>query len=255
MSLSRRNVPPEITLDGHHEIDGYPLFGPLQLRLPAGQWTCLLGPSGAGKTTLMRLVAGLDCAGRFVGRIATSDGAPVAGRAAFMAQTDLLLPWLTVLDNAVLGARLRGQSPDLAAARALLGRIGLGDHLSAYPAQLSGGMRQRVALARTLLEDRPVAFLDEPFSALDASTRAAMQDLAAQTLAGRTVLLVTHDPAEAIRLGHQVILLTRDGATRWPVPDSPTPRDVFAPDSVDAQAALMAALRGRDSAPRRQGAA
>ncbi|SIS74537.1 ABC transporter ATP-binding protein [Phaeovulum vinaykumarii] len=236
---------PAITICGHHAVAGRALFAPVALRIGAGEWTCLLGPSGIGKTTLMRLVAGLACAGRFVGEIATSDGKPVSGRASFMAQTDLLLPWLSVLENAVLGARLRGEAPDLPRARALLCRIGLGAHLQARPRALSGGMRQRVALARTLLEDRPIAFLDEPFSALDAQTRAAMQELAAESLAGKTVLLVTHDPAEAVRLGHQIVVLTAAGAHLYPVPPARTPRDAFAPDCVAAQAGLMAILRGQ----------
>jgi putative hydroxymethylpyrimidine transport system ATP-binding protein len=237
---------PAITVTGHHEVDGRALFAPVALRLEAGQWTCVLGPSGIGKTTLLRLIAGLECSGRFVGEVVPSDGQPISGRASFMAQTDLLLPWLSVLENAVLGARLRGEGPDLPRARALLTRIGLGAYLDARPAKLSGGMRQRVALARTLLEDRPIAFLDEPFSALDAGTRAAMQDLAAESLAGKTVLLVTHDPAEAIRLGHQVILLTTEGARVWPVPAATPPRDPYTADSVTAQAGLMAILRGRE---------
>lgn len=236
---------PSISVIGHHMLDGCALFAPVSLGFGAGEWTCILGLSGIGKTTLMRCVAGLDCAGEFKGRITTSDGAPIGGRASFMAQSDLLLPWASVLENAVLGARLRGETPDLDRARRLLTRIGLGDHISERPAALSGGMRQRAALARTLLEDRPVVFLDEPFSALDAATRADMQALAAEHLEGKTVLLVTHDPAEAIRLGHQVILLTQAGARLWSVPSSNIPRDAYAPDCVAAQSGLMAVLQGR----------
>lgn len=236
-------VAPGIALRGHHEIAGTPLFAPVSCHLPAGQWTCLLGRSGTGKTTLLRLIAGLEVAGQFVGDIAVSDGLPIEGRCSFMAQTDLLLPWLSALENAVLGQRLRGETPDLPRARRLLERIGLGAYLSARPSALSGGMRQRVALARTLLEDRPIVLLDEPFSALDASTRAAMQELACEMFRDKTVLLVTHDPAEAIRLGHQVIFLTGEGASIWPVPETPPLRDSYAPDSVKAQAELMAALR------------
>jgi len=161
-----------------------------------------------------------------------------------MAQEDLLLPWLSVLENTVLGARLRGETPDLPRARHLLQRVGLEQHMDKKPSALSGGMRQRTSLARTLMEDRPIAFLDEPFSALDASTRADMQDLATEMLAGKTVLLVTHDPAEAMRLGDKVIVLAADGATEWPVPASSPPRDAYAPDVVERQAALMAHLRG-----------
>jgi putative hydroxymethylpyrimidine transport system ATP-binding protein len=235
---------PAITITGRYLLDGAPLFGPLDLTLPAGRWTCLLGPSGAGKTTLLQVLAGLKVAGQFEGQITTSDSLPIDGRAGLMAQTDLLLPWLTTLENTVLGARLRGDTPDLDAAKQMLTQVGLGDHIHKKPAALSGGMRQRAALARTLMEQREVVFLDEPFSALDASTRAAMQELAAQTLVDQTVLLITHDPAEALRLGHQIIVLTPSGAKSWPVPDEHTPRDLYAPDMLSHQADLMRYLRG-----------
>jgi putative hydroxymethylpyrimidine transport system ATP-binding protein len=148
-----------------------------------------------------------------------------------------------VLENTVLGARLRGHEPDTKKAQDLLSRVGLLEHLHKKPNALSGGMRQRTALARTLMEDRPIALLDEPFSALDASTRADMQELAAEVLVDKTVLLVTHDPAEAIRLGHQIIVLTPDAAQSWPVPDLPPIRDQYAPATVACQAELLAYLR------------
>lgn len=235
---------PSIRVTGRHFVEDAPLFGPLDITLPGGEWTCVLGRSGVGKTTLLRLVAGLECAGCFEGQISASDGRPISGRACFMAQDDLLLPWLSVLENVALGARLRGEAPDLPRARKLLERVGLGDHLHKKPGALSGGMRQRTALARTLMENRSVVFLDEPFSALDASTRADMQDLAATMLAGKTVLLVTHDPSEALRLGHQVIVLTPHDAQSWPLPPSPPLRAPYAPETVESQAALLSHLRG-----------
>lgn len=213
------------------------------MTLPAGQWTCILGRSGVGKSTLLRLIADLTCAGTFDGQITASDGAAIAGRVGVMAQSDLLLPWLSVLENTVLGARLRGQAPDMQRAERLLARVGLSNHAHKRPNALSGGMRQRTALARTLMEDRPIALLDEPFSALDASTRADMQKLAAEVLVGKTVLLVTHDPAEAVRLGHQIIVLTPDAAQQWPIPQNVPIRDPYAPKTVACQAELLAHLR------------
>lgn len=196
----------------HVAWDHRVLFDGLDVELPAGRWTCLLGPSGVGKSMLLRLILGLDggTAGNS-GRVTCSDGEPLAGRAAFMAQDDLLYPWLTVLDNVTLGPRLRhqplnGQTRDRA--RALLDDVGLSEQAEALPATLSGGMRQRAALARTLLEDRPVVLMDEPFSALDAITRVRLQDLAAKMLSGRTVLLVTHDPLEALRLGDAIHVMS-----------------------------------------------
>jgi putative hydroxymethylpyrimidine transport system ATP-binding protein len=105
-------------------------------------------------------------------------------------------------------------------------------------------MRQRTALARTLMEDQPIALLDEPFSALDASTRADMQELSAEVLADKTVLLVTHDPAEAVRLGHQIIVLTPDAAQLWPTPQIAPIRDQYEAETVACQAQLLACLRG-----------
>jgi putative hydroxymethylpyrimidine transport system ATP-binding protein len=186
---------------------GEALFDDLSVDLEGGAWTCLLGPSGIGKSSLLRLIAGLEGA---EGVVRCEDGRPLAGRFAYMAQQDLLLPWLTALDNVLLGHRLRGIRDGAARARgrALLRRVGLARRESDRPARLSGGMRQRVALARTLMEDRPVVLMDEPFSALDAITRYRLQELAAELLHGRTILLVTHDPMEALRLGHRIHVMS-----------------------------------------------
>jgi putative hydroxymethylpyrimidine transport system ATP-binding protein len=148
-----------------------------------------------------------------------------------MAQSDLLMPWLDLPENVCLGARLRGEAADLSRARHLLAQVGLSDHLDKRPAALSGGQRQRVALARTLMEDRPVVLLDEPFSALDAKSRAQMQDLAAELLKGRTVLHVTHDTAEAARLAHRVLLMGPDGITCPMPPETHPPRAFDAPET------------------------
>ncbi len=186
---------------------GEVLFEALHVTLPGATCTCLLGPSGVGKSTLLRLLAGLVPVSPG-DRIECSDERPIGGRIAYMDQRDLLFPWLSVLDNVTLGARLRRQKVNLARARELLRRVGLPDCEKALPATLSGGMRQRVALARTLMEDRPVVLMDEPFSALDALTRFHLQNLAADLLRGRTVLLVTHDPNEALRIGDRIHVMS-----------------------------------------------
>ena len=213
------------------EYQGRVLFAGLDVTLEAGRTTCLLGPSGIGKTTLLRLIAGLGP--RIpAGRVRAGDGRPLAGRTAYMDQGDLLLPWLSALDNVALGSRLRGDTTDTDRAHALLERVGLADHGDDRPATLSAGMRQRVALARTLMEDRPVVLMDEPFSALDALTRMDLQDLAAELLRERTVVLVTHDPVEALRLGHRLLLMTGRPATLSDstVPLGAPPRDPTASD-------------------------
>ncbi|PWR26023.1 ABC transporter ATP-binding protein [Zavarzinia aquatilis] len=218
-------------------------FAGLDLTLDGGRTTCLLGPSGIGKTSLLKLIAGLPAAG-LSGTVSAGDGAPLAGRIAMMAQRDHLLPWARLIDNTMLGARLRGEAPDESRARAILTRLGLGPAIDLRPEALSGGMRQRAALARTLYEDRPVVLMDEPFSALDAVTRHRLQEVTARALAGRTVLLVTHDPAEALRLGDRVLVLnSRPGALREiEVPGGAIPRDQARGDFAAALGRLFESL-------------
>lgn len=180
------------------------LFQQFNFELLAGQCTVILGKSGSGKTTLLRIIAGLTQPS--AGAIVTSDNLTLHGRMAYLSQQDGLLPWLNVLENCLIGARLRAnlQQHQKEQAKKLLNQVGLADALYKKPAELSGGMRQRAALVRTLLEGAPVVLLDEPFSALDAITRTELQDLSAELLHNKTVLLVTHDPLEAVRLGNSI---------------------------------------------------
>lgn len=234
--------PPGLRLTGTLRFGERVLFRDLDLRVPAGRWTCLLGPSGVGKSTILRLFAGLDVGEGFVGEVAASDGARLSGRVAWSGQADQLAPWLDVTDNVVLGFRLRGARPDMERARRLIAGVGLAEHAHKTPHMLSGGMRQRAALARLLMEDRPVALLDEPFAALDLKRRAEMQDLAFETLAGRTVLHVTHDPHETARLAHHVLLLTEAGLRELTPPPGPPPRGAGAAEVMAAQAELIRVL-------------
>lgn len=185
------------------------IFEDFSLELESGKMVCLLGKSGSGKSTLLHFIAGLLPSNVARGSVFADDELPLGGRIAWMAQQDLLLPWLKIIDNINLGSLLRGNrtKQDRDQARQLLKDVELEGIENRYPHELSGGMRQRVALARTLAEQRPVNLLDEPFSGLDASTRYQLQGLASRLLANRTTLLVTHDPLEALRMADQIFVL------------------------------------------------
>jgi NitT/TauT family transport system ATP-binding protein len=214
----------------------------------------LVGPSGCGKSTLLELICGLREPSE--GTIEV-DGGSRAGerlaRCAFMPQRDLLFPWLSAIDNAALALRNRGVRKAAARARAaeLFGRFGLGGFEDAAPAELSGGMRQRVAFLRTLASDKPVLALDEPFASLDAITRAEMQHWLAGALESdpRTVILVTHDIEEALYLSDRVVVLSARPARLAAELVAPAPRGadrdgvVTDPAFVAARESAMRALR------------
>jgi len=233
-----------ISLHGDLSIGDTLLVRNLALDMPAGAWSCLLGPSGVGKSTIARLVADLPGPHRLCGQLEAGDGQLLAGRVAFLAQSGQLMPWADAMQNVTIGSRLRGAPPDKLRAQALLEQVGLAGLEHRRPCDLSGGQGQRVSLARVLMEDAPVVVLDEPFSALDTATRLAMQDLAARLLKGRTVLLITHDPLEALRLSDRAWLLGPDGSEMLSLPDGPAPRDFRAPALLAAHAALLTRLQG-----------
>jgi ABC-type nitrate/sulfonate/bicarbonate transport system ATPase subunit len=188
----------------------------VSLAVPQGAFVSLIGPSGCGKSTIFNIVAGLQqpTAGRII--IDGEDATGTIGRVGYMLQKDLLLPWRTLIDNIILGMEIRGVKRAAARERALplLRRYGLSGFENAYPDTLSGGMRQRAALLRTLLFDTDVILLDEPFGALDAQTKARMQEwlLTLWGDFGKTIVFVTHDVDEAIFLSDEVhVMATRPG--------------------------------------------
>lgn len=193
------------------------------------EFVSLLGPSGCGKSTLFNIIAGLEEPSE--GEIAV-DGSPHRlGRCGFMPQRDLLMPWKRVADNVALGLIVKGAPRREARQRAveILGRFGLGEFVDHYPSQLSGGMRQRAALARTFLAGDDILLLDEPFGALDSLTRLQMQSWLLQIWqeSAAAVLFITHDVDEAIRLSDRVYVLSprpAQVATEIHV-DLPRPRD------------------------------
>src|SRR6185312_7449058 len=186
------------------------------LAIPAGRFVSLIGPSGCGKSTIFNIAAGLQepTAGRVW--IDDLDATGTIGRVGYMLQKDLLLPWRTLVDNIILGMEIQGVPRPQAREKALplLRRYGLAGFEHAYPNALSGGMRQRAALLRTLLFDTDVILLDEPFGALDAQTKLQMQEWLLELWSdfGKTVIFVTHDVEEAIFLSDEVhVMGTRPG--------------------------------------------
>ena len=216
-------VQPLLEMRGIHKTFGsVSALGGLDVSIRPGELVTVVGPSGCGKSTLFNIVAGLeepDAGGilRFEGK--ACHASELLGRVSFMPQRDLLLPWRTVTDNAILATEIDGTPRAAARAQALrmLPEFGLSGFENQYPHQLSGGMRQRVALMRTFLFKRDLMLLDEPFGALDALTRTLMQRwlLDVWQKHRRTILFITHDVDEALFLGDRVLVMTaRPGAVK-----------------------------------------
>src|SRR6266496_3660441 len=212
---------PKLEIDRVSKAFGTPggafeALAPVTLSIPKGRFVSLIGPSGCGKSTIFNIIAGLlePTGGRVL--IDGIDATGTIGRVGYMLQKDLLLPWRTVLDNVILGMEIQGVPLREARQRALplLLRYGLSGFEYLYPNSLSGGMRQRAALLRTLLFDTDVILLDEPFGALDAQTKLKMQEWLMRLWSdfSKTVLFVTHDVEEAIYLSDEVhVMGTRPG--------------------------------------------
>lgn len=233
--------------------DGLPLpvLDKIDLEVQHGELVALIGPSGCGKTTLLHIIAGLI---RPDSGTVLFNGAPVSDcrrHVAYMQQKDLLLPWRSALKNALLGPEIANEAKEAAEARAreLFGEFGLAGFEGVYPAQLSAGMRQRVALIRTLLTQREILLLDEPFGALDALTRAELHDwlLKAWEKFPQTTLFVTHDVEEALKLADRVYVLSerpaRVKACRTVLLQRP--RDPTHSDFVMLKAELLQCLTAR----------
>jgi putative hydroxymethylpyrimidine transport system ATP-binding protein len=231
----------------YHDSAEVTLAG-LNIHIPARAWTCILGRSGCGKSSLLRYLANLlEDRVDWAGEVNTHPLCDSKDQITYMAQQDLLMPWLSALDNVMLSTKFgAAHSPAKKThlmfdkAHALLQKVGLKDKANYMPQQLSGGMRQRVALARTLMQDKPIILMDEPFSALDAVTRYRLQSLAYQLLQDKTVVLITHDPQEAIRLADQLYIMQGRPAFAESliVPKSVTPRNLDT-DFAELQQTIM----------------
>jgi NitT/TauT family transport system ATP-binding protein len=229
----------------------------VSFQVRSGEFVCIVGPSGCGKSTLLSLIAGLDAPSR--GQLLL-DEKPIAGPGpdrGMIFQKDCLFPWLTVLENVEFASHLSGhqrKADDRVAARAgaLLSQVGLDGFAASYPRQLSGGMRQRAAIARALLYQPRILLMDEPFGALDAQTREQMQELVLRLCAahGTTVLFVTHDVEEATFLADRVLVMAAHPgwiAREVAVPLArPRHRGVkLSPDFTAVRGEVLAALHGR----------
>ena len=217
LSIATNGTPPdaaEVRIAAiEHAFAQLHVLAGLSLRAAPHEVLGIVGPSGCGKSTLLELTAGLREPDS--GTIAVdgeTEPAARLGRCAYMPQRDLLLPWMSAIDNAALALRNRGvrRAEARRAAAPLFARFGLTGFEASSPAELSGGMRQRVAFLRTLISGKPVLLLDEPFASLDAITRAEMQEWLAAALGAepRTVILVTHDVEEALFLCDRVVVLS-----------------------------------------------
>ncbi len=258
-----RGLPLHISrLDKHYAGKAGPrtVLRGIDLDVEAGAFVTLIGPSGCGKSTVLRLVAGLDR--DYAGTIRVG-GAPIHGpdlARGMLFQEHRLFPWLTVRQNVALGAFHSGRTPAALDAHvgALLERVGLGHAADLFPSQLSGGMAQRASIARTLAGDPRLLLLDEPFSALDAFNRLALQ-LELERLwqrTGITMILVSHDIEEAAYLSDRIVVLEADPGRIRTVVDNPLPRprDRLSPAFNAIKARLFDALHVATGTPHAGGA-
>jgi ABC-type nitrate/sulfonate/bicarbonate transport system ATPase subunit len=233
-----------------------PVLERVSLRVAEGEFVALVGPSGAGKSTLLALIAGLDAPTGGEVLLHGDARAPRLGRVGYMPQRDLLLPWRSALDNAIAGPDVRGvpRAEARAHALALFDTFGLAGFANAYPHALSGGMRQRVAFARSLLASTDLLLLDEPFGALDALTRAGLQRWLLEIWGGLRLscLLVTHDVDEALLLADRVYVLSpRPGRVTLeatvPLGRPRATSDLSRPEVAALKARVLAALAGEEA--------
>ena len=202
--MTKNNL--SFSLEGSLINDQEVLFSNLKLNINLNKWTSIIGQSGSGKSTLLKVIAGMDLPKVFNNTLISSN---TNYSFSWMAQNDLLLPWASVIENITLGQKLRREKIDTKKAKNLLEQVGLINEAKKLPSTLSGGMKQRVALARTLMENKDIILMDEPFSALDSITRSIIQKLTWKLLKNKTVIMVTHDPLEALLLSNNLYWITK----------------------------------------------
>lgn len=223
----------------------------IRLKVDTGTFVSVIGPSGCGKSTLCNLIAGVDLPDQGEIILDGSQIQGISGQVGYMPQKDLLLPWRTLWENVALGCDIRKQDKQASrqAALAYLNQFGLGEFKKDYPYQLSGGMRQRGALLRTILFGRSTLVLDEPFGALDALTRREMQQwlLSVWEQTKNTVLFITHDMDEAVLMSDEIVVLSRIPArvietVRIPFSRPRDPELLLAPEAIKIKKYLIKLL-------------
>lgn len=230
------------------DSSGLSVLRSISLELSHGEIAAIIGPSGCGKSTFFNILAGLISPDQGQIVLEGQHVSHLRGRVAYMQQKDLLLPWRNTLDNAILGMEIQRKDKDTARqqARDLLKTFGLEGFEAHYPQELSGGMRQRVALMRTILCQKDILLLDEPFGALDAITRRTMQSWFLQVWSrfGHSVLLITHDVEEALLLADRVyVLAPRPAFTKESIPvPFQRPRRITQLDMVKLKESLLGLL-------------
>ena len=231
---------PSLYCRGSAAFGAVPVFDAIELKIAAGQWTCLLGSSGVGKSTILKLFAGLGDKVSFIGELGTSDGQS-DGRVAMMAQSDLLLPWLSVSQNVCLGATLRGEARDDDRVSKVLNRVGLSEKSESKPGQLSGGQRQRIAIARALVLKPKFIVLDEPTSALDMSVQAQIVELLRdlQQKHDLAYMFISHDLKVVRAVSHEIIVM-KEGRM---VEAGPAAQVIDNPKEPYTQALMAAAFK------------
>ncbi|MGB3751329.1 MAG: ABC transporter ATP-binding protein [Arcobacteraceae bacterium] len=229
-----------LTLD----FKGKTLFHNLNFNILENTSSALLGTSGVGKSTLLRCIADLEAENITDGKIALKKDTSIA----WLSQENSLYPWLSILDNVQLYHHLKGTKTNktLQKAKELLSQVNMSEHVNKKTYELSGGQKQRVALARTLMQDANLILMDEPFSALDAITKIQLQDLTCELLKDKTIVLVTHDPQEAIKLANHIYILKNQPVTIEEVAflEGALPHKLSNEKLWDLQETLLSKLQG-----------